>query len=682
MVQVITIGISAFLLFMLQPMISRIILPDFGGGSSVWLTSLIFYQLLLLGGYSFSNLLARKLNPKKMAAAYAGIILFSLVFIPVRIHLRHLDLPPVLHIFLLLLVSIGLPYFVLSTTSPMVQYWIAGEKRRRQRNPYVLYGVSNTGSLLGLLAYPILIETTLTNTGQTAFLSYGFCIFILLILACLIFYLRAAGTQRTVESSSKKQQNPAGSTGNPGTEAIPWQKRLSWLGMSMLPSAALMVFTNYIAVAVINFPLLWVIPLSLYLISFVICFLMPALSKPGLLRTIIMILPVLAMTFVLRWQFDIPVPLQAAAACVCLFAICLYFHGNLERAKPAKENLTSFYLYLSLGGCLGSALAGIAAPLIFKSTVELQVVIILSFYLILLPFFRRRKKPARVLFHTAAAFMMIISFLSEEFFYPRFITLKSRTFYSSYMVLEIPKTAGRRIAARVFRHGTTVHGGQARDKNNRLLPLFYFHRETGVGQAFSRLTGLKHIGVVGLGTGMISLYGKEGQTFDFFEIDPEVVDIAQNRFDNLRSSPAKIRHFIGDARLKIADIPDNTYDLLVLDAFASGSIPTHLITLEALQEYLRVLREGGVIMFNITNRYLKLIPVLNCAAGKLGLHIKHHFSTQDLSTYRYPTHWVIMTNNSTLLETVTAGNPGWKIPPSDKIYWSDEFSNLWSVIKF
>lgn len=679
MVQVITIGISAFLLFLLQPMISRIILPDFGGGSSVWLTSLIFYQLLLLGGYSFSNLLARKLRPKKMAVVYGGLILLSLLFIPVQIHMRHADLPPVPHIFLLLLVSIGLPYFILSTTSPMVQYWIAADQGDKKRNPYVLYGVSNTGSLLGLLCYPVLIETTMTNSIQTAFLSYGFCLFAVLMLICMMLFLKRGIQKNETEKAALKNEK----TGmEPVGKTISRRDRLSWVGMSMLPSAALMVFTNYMSVAVINFPLLWVIPLSLYLISFVVCFLMPAVSKPGLLRTILVVLPVLSMFFVLRFQFEMSVAWKVAASCTCLFAICLYFHGNLERAKPRNEDLTSFYLYLSLGGCLGSILAGIVAPLLFKSTVELHIVIILSFYLILLPFFRRKKKPARIFFHTVAAFMIMISFLSEEVFYPGFITLKSRTFYSSYMVMEIPRTRERKIAARVFRHGTTVHGGQARDRRNHLLPLFYYHPNTGVGEAFVRLKGLKHVGVVGLGTGMVALFGKEGQVFDFFEIDPEVVNIAENHFDNLRSSLAQIRHFVGDARIRIAEIPDNTYDMLVLDAFASGSIPTHLITLEALQEYLRVLKEGGVIMFNITNHYLRLIPVLNCAAEKLGLFIKHHFSAQDLSTYRYPTHWVILTQNTALLEAVTSGDKDWEIPPQDKICWTDEFSNLWSVIKF
>ena len=680
MIHTITIGLSAFLLFLLQPMISRIILPDFGGGASVWLICLLFYQLLLLGGYSFSNLMARKLRPVKQGLVYTGVILLSLLFIPVQIRLQEAALTPVLHIFVILLFSIGLPYFLLSTTSPTVQFWMAADERNKKRNPYILYGVSNAGSLIGLLSYPTLIEPNLTNTQQTTFLSIGFCVYAFFILLCLILYVRRRPDAAKGPGAAPIEKMAPDA--EPAQEKIPLRKKLNWMGLSMVPAAALMVFTNYLSVGVINFPLLWIIPLSIYLITFIICFLLPAVSKPSLIRTVIICLPILIMTMMFRWEYDIPVVLRIAAACLCLFAICTSFHGNLERAKPPARDLTSFYLYLSLGGCTGSALAGVVAPLIFKSTVEFYIVIVVSFYLILLPYFRLQKKSVRIFFRAAAAFVMIVSFMSEEFFYPGFITLKSRTFYSSYMVMEVPRLPGKSIAARVFRHGTTVHGGQARDRRKQLMPLFYFHRETGVGQAFSRLRDIKSIGVVGLGTGMVALYGKEGQTFDFYEIDREVVNIAENSFENLSSSQADIRHLVGDARLRIREIPDDYYDLLVLDAFASGSIPTHLITLEAVEEYLRVLREEGILMFNITNRYLDITPVLNCAAEKLGLHIRHHFSKQNLSTYRYPTHWVVLAGSEALLEKVTRGKPEWKTPPPDKICWSDEFSNLWSVIKF
>lgn len=673
MIQVVTIGLSAFLLFLLQPMISKIILPDFGGGSSIWLTSLIFYQLLLLGGYSFSHFVVMKLRPVRQAVVYTAIIVLSLLFIPVHIHLRQAELTPMIHIFALLLASIGLPYFLLSTTSPMVQYWIASEKKTR--NPYVLYAVSNAGSLAGLLTYPTLIETNLTNSQQTAFLSYGYGIYVFLILLCSILYFK--GRYKS-EPEILKKSAPS----NPGHEEISWRSRLSWVGQSMIPAAALMVFTHHLSVDIVNFPLLWVIPLSLYLISFVICFLKPGISKPGVIRSVIVILPVLAMTLALRGEFKIPFIWKIAATCICLFAICMFFHGNLERSKPAPEKLTAFYLYLSLGGCLGSIFAGIIAPLIFKTTFELYIVIILSFYLILLPYFRLKMEKFKVLFKVLAALLLIISYINAEILHHHFAVYKTRSFYGTYLIRELPEIPGKHIAGRILSHGTTVHGGQATDGNHHFMPICYFHFDTGVGQALLRLPELKNIGVVGLGTGIVSLYGKPYQTFDFFEIDATVVDIAENYFDNLRVSPAAVRHFIGDARIEIGKMPDNSYDMLILDAFTSGAIPTHLLTAEAMAEYFRVLREDGVILFHITNRYIDLVPVLNSVAKKNGFYLKHHNSLEDITTHRFTSHWAIMTNNKARFDTVTLGNPEWEAPPDKTIAWSDEFSNLWSVIKF
>lgn len=676
MIQVFAIGLSAFLLFLLQPMISKIILPDFGGGSSIWLTSLIFYQLLLLAGYSFSHLVVKKLRPLKQAIIYSSIILLSLLFIPVRIHFREADLTPVIHIFLLLLTSIGLPYFLLSTTSPLVQHWIAAENKTR--NPYIMYAVSNAGSLVGLLSYPVLIEPNLTNGRQTSLLSYSFGVYVLLILLSLILYLKRS-TGRKIKPGLEQE---AVSSSRRAGEEISWRKRVNWMGQSMIPAAALMVFTQHLTVDIVNFPMLWVIPLSLYLISFVICFLKPGLSKPSLLRTVIIILPVLAMTLALRGEFKIPFLWKIAASCTCLFAICIYFLGNLERAKPAPEKLTSFYLYLSLGGCLGSIAVGVIAPLVFKTNFELYIVIIASFYLILLPYFSQKRKSLKFFFQVMAALLLVLSFINEEISHHHHITYKTRSFYGTYSLRELPAIPGKQIAARILSHGTTIHGGQARDENNRLIPITYFHQGTGVGQAFSRLTGLRNIGVVGLGTGVVSLYGKAGQAFDFFEIDPMVGEIAQERFDNLRASPAHIRYLFGDARLEMHKIPDDSYDMLVLDAFTSGAIPTHLLTDEAMAEYCRVLRDDGVILFHITNRFVDLVPVLNCAAQKMGLFIKHHTSIDDPFTHRFSAHWVILAKSRAIFETVTSGNPDWETPPAKKICWRDDFSNLWSVISF
>lgn len=676
MIQTVTIGLSAFLLFMLQPMISRIILPDFGGGSSIWLTTLIFYQALLLLGYAFSHLVASKMKPRRQALLFGVLIVLCLVFfIPIHITFHPSTLPPILQIFRLLLVAIGLPYFMLSTTSPMVQHWISAPDHGRERNPYILYGVSNAGSLAGLLCYPTLVEPRFTNSQQTGFLSWGFSLYALLLLICLGLYLVQV---------VKKALPPTNRIDTPGGAAEDrppsWSDRLAWLGQSMLPSAALLVFTYHLSVDIVNFPLLWVIPLALYLISFVVCFLFPGVSKPTLTRTLLSIIPILAMVLSLRSEFHIPFAWKIVATCACLFAICMFFHGNLERSKPHARRLTAFYLYLSLGGCLGGSLVGIVAPLVFKSPLELYIVIIAAFYFMLAPYFRRQKPRLMVFFQAMTIFLLLLSFINEEILFHHFITYRTRSFYGAYSIRDLPAKPGEQIAARILSHGTTIHGGEARDASNRLMPISYFHEYTGVGRAFLSGFAGKNIGVVGLGTGMVSLYGQPGQTFDFFEIDPRVVQIAHERFANLRTSRASIRCIIGDARLKLREIPDRSYDMLILDAFSSGAIPTHLLTIEAMNDYLRVLRPDGVILFHITNRYLDLVPVLHGAAEKLGLNMKYHQSREDLFNHRFSARWAILTRDRAAFDRITAGDDEWQLPAGKPILWTDDFYNLWSVI--
>jgi len=677
MIQTLTIGLSAFLLFMMQPMISRIILPDFGGGSSIWLTTLIFYQALLLGGYAFSHLVASRMQPRRQALLYGGLIVFCLVFfIPIHIVFHPGTLPPVLQIFRLLLAAIGLPYFILSTTSPMVQHWISAPDHGRERNPYILYGVSNAGSLAGLLSYPTLIEPRLTNSQQTGFLSWGFSLYVLLLLICLGIYLIQIAK---LKPSPASRIDPRGGAVE---DRLPsWSDRLTWLGQSMVPSAALLVFTYHLSVDIVNFPLLWVIPLALYLISFVVCFLFPGVSRPTLTRTLLSIIPVLAMVLSLRSEFHIPFAWKIVATCFCLFAICMFFHGNLERSKPHARRLTAFYLYLSLGGCLGGFLAGIVAPLVFKSPLELYIVIIAAFYFMLEPYFRRQKPRLMVFFRVMTSFLLLLSFVNEEILFHHSITYRTRSFYGAYSIRDLPAKPGEQIAARILSHGTTIHGGEARNSFNQLIPISYFHEYTGVGRAFLSGFPCKNIGVVGLGTGMVSLYGRPGQAFDFFEIDPRVVQIANERFSNLRASQASIRFIIGDARLKLREIPDRSYDMLILDAFTSGAIPTHLLTIEAMNDYLRVLRPDGIILFHITNRYLDMVPVLHGAAEKLGLYMKYHQSREDLFHHRFSARWAILARGQEPFDQVTARDDEWQLPAGQPILWTDDFYNLWSVIQ-
>jgi len=674
MLQVLTIGLSAFLIFNLQPMISKIILPFFGGSSYIWITCLIFFQSLLLAGYATSHFIAKNTNLAKQVVFYALLIILSLLLIPIQIRFIHTDSSPVAAILVLLFVSAGLPYFLLSTTSPTVQHWIVAEKKDKARNPYVQYAVSNAGSLAGLLSYPFVIEPLLSNSRQTKLWSWGYILYTLLLVSCLIRYISASRNIAPAVSS-----NP-GSNHHQHFKKIAAQTKIKWLYQAMIPCASLVVFTNYMTVDIANFPLLWVLPLCVYLISFIICFLWPAVSRPGSIRTVSVLLPVIVMSIILFGNLKVGLAWKILVSLVSLFAICMFFHGNLEQSKPEPKNLTSFYLYLSMGGCIGGILAGIAAPMMFRSIVEFHMVIIASFFFMLWPYVAKTRKKIRIVFQTALWLLFAATYLSQEVFLPPSLVLQDRSFYGTYRVVDYQAISGKQLAHRILYMGTTNHGGQARDLENKLYPIAYYHEHTGVGRSLLKIPNLKNIGMVGLGTGVLSLYGKKGQHFDFFEIDPIVVNIAKQCFDNLKASAADIRYFIGDARITLREMPKNHYDMLVMDAFSSGAIPTHLLTFEAIQELLESLKTDGVILYHISSRYLNLLPVLECNARKLGLFIKINENPPIKSSLKLSAKWVALTKSKRKLNMLAQGDPNWKTPTDDEICWTDESSNIWSII--
>lgn len=675
MLQVLTVGLSAFLIFNLQPMISKIILPFFGGSSYIWITCLIFFQSLLLAGYATSHFIAKNMNLAKQVVFYALLIVLSLLLIPIQIHFTHTDSTPVAAILLLLFASVGLPYFLLSTTSPTVQHWITADKKDRARNPYVQYAVSNSGSLAGLLSYPFIVEVLYSNSRQTSIWSWGFILYAVLLVLCLVKYVAAVRSRE----NSIAWSNP-GPSHDRFIEKIAVQTKIKWLYQAMIPCASLVVFTNYMTVDIANFPLLWVLPLCVYLISFIICFLWPAVSRPGPIRTVSVLVPVVVMSFILFGNLNASLIWKILVSLVSLFAICMFFHGNLERSKPEPKNLTSFYLYLSMGGCLGGILAGIAAPMMFSSIVEFYMVIIASFFFMLSPYVVKTRKKIRIVFQTATWLLVAAIYLSQEVFLPPTLVLQDRSFYGTYHVVDFSTIPGKQVAHRLLYMGTTNHGGQARDLENKLYPIAYYHEHTGVGKSLLKIPNLKNIGMVGLGTGVLALYGKKGQLFDFFEIDPIVVNIAKQRFDNLKASAADIRYFVGDARITLREMPKNHYDMLVMDAFSSGAIPTHLLTLEAMQEFLETLKVDGVILYHISSRYLNLLPVLECNARKLGLFIKINENPPIKSSLKLSAKWVVLTRSKRKLNMLAQDDPTWKTPPGDETCWTDESSNIWSVI--
>ncbi|MBD3648837.1 MAG: fused MFS/spermidine synthase [Pseudomonadales bacterium] len=655
------ISLSAFLLFLVQPLISKMLLPTFGGGASIWITSLVFFQAMLLAGYGMTHLLVRQLGLRRHLVLTAILIVLSLVWLPVGPRTGLAVGTPTLELFFILLMSIGLPYFTLATTSPTLQYWIANDNKTRDQNPYVQYGVSNAGSLAGLLAYPFVLERYLTNVSQSITWTMLYLAFTVVMGFTIFLFVKHNGLQ-----GHRPSEEPLNLARN---------LRLRWIFQAMVPSALLVVVTHHLSLDIVNFPLLWVAPLCLYLLTFIICFLFPSVSKPRDIRTCVGVISVLFLLLANYPVIDAAWELKIAADLICMFCIGIIFHGDLERAKPHKQNLTDFYLQLAAGGMLGGIAGAIIAPLLFDSTFEFYLVPVIAIYYMVVTQFSMRG-PIKWLFRTSVVTSLAVSWFVHETGFVTGTIYQERTFYSTYAVREseINGYKLRRLVA-----GTHVHGQQFLDEPLEHEPLAYYHRSTGAAWLFEFLNPSR-VAVVGLGIGSVVEYGDRQDRFDLFELDGAVVEMATTWFTVLPEAKPQLRFYVGDGRVSMRDMPPDTYDLVVMDSFTSGSIPAHLITVEAIEELLNRTKERGAIAYHISNRHVNLLPVLNGIAGELNLGIYVHRTSGSQITGSYPATWVALTRNPELLKTLNASNE-WNIPPDRKIVWTDQFSNVWSVLR-
>ncbi|MBI5178677.1 MAG: fused MFS/spermidine synthase [Nitrospinae bacterium] len=662
------IGISAFLLFLVQPMIAKMILPVFGGGASVWLTGMIFFQALLFAGYAASNFMVLRFGRRWHLVVQTFLLLISLFFVPFPAHYAAGDgaLPPSAAIFLLLLSSVGVPYFVLSTTSPVVQSWLARDGRFSGANPYVQYAVSNAGSLAGLFAYPLFAETRFTTGMQAALWAAGYSAYAALLVASIYCSHASAGRVEVAE---------------PANEAMPkeadWRVRRGWMAQAMIPSAALIAVTHYLTQDVVNFPLLWVLPLALYLLSFVVCFSVPAMSVPGRGRALMALVPVLLLLLFHDGMLESPYYMKIVTALLGLFAVCMFFHGNLERGKPQKGLLTSFYMYVSLGGLAGSILAGIVAPVAFKTQFEFNMVILASMYFIVTTDIAPRRG-VRLAFNGALGVAACAGWLQQEGMWKGGLVFAGRSFYGAYRVEDIraahPEGGLRQLVAGTHVHGMERIGGRGE-------PLAYYHKGSGVGLAFAHLPSIRRVAAVGLGSGAVAAYGQAGGRIDFYELDPLVANIAQNYFSYIQNSRAQVNIIAGDGRLNLRKAPDGFYDMVIVDAFTSGSIPAHLVTREFVRECFMKTGERGLVMFNISNRHVDLLPVLAGNARLLGLDMKKHVAPADEDAGKFTALWVALSRRDGPVASLAAGEPAWADPGRREAYWADDYSNVWSLLR-
>jgi hypothetical protein len=707
-------------------MIGRMILPLLGGSPAVWNTCMVFFQALLLGGYLYAHLLPSWLGERRHALLHAVFLLLPLICLPIALP-RGSSPPdvssPVLWLLGLLLLSIGLPFFVVATSSPLLQRWFAGLGHISSSDPYYLYSASNLGSLAALLGYPLLVEPLLPLAAQGRLWMTGYIAFLLLTAGCAVcFWKRAAPVQ--IKKNSTASHPPA-------ALAIGWKQSLRWLMLAFVPSSLMLSITTYLTTDIAAIPLLWVAPLALYLLTFVLAFARKEWISYQLLARWMPVV-VLVLVLVLLSEATEPLILLVVLHLLGLFWISLLCHTTLARERPPSEQLTEFYLWLSIGGMLGGMFNAFLAPLLFSTPAEYPVMLVLAcllrpspaqtFHLldIVLPvglgllatalimsglLFYVQPGPESIAWMFALPLVIcylfskwpvrfglgigaiLLAAVAYDGVYGRTL-YRARSFFGIHRVTLDPTGSFRLLV-----HGDTVHGQQSVDPARAREPLSYYYRTGPIGQVFESLRGderLRKVGVVGLGTGALACYAEPEQSWTFYEIDPAVVAIARDsgQFTYLTGGPIKPAVVLGDARLKLARNRDQ-YGLLIIDAFNSDAIPVHLLTREALQIYREHLSENGILAFHISSRYFDLEGELANLAGHaeppLVCLVQNDLAVEprEKQLGKAPSRWVVMAQGREALAKLikqrmwhqARGRP-------DRAVWTDDYSNLLSVLKW
>jgi hypothetical protein len=718
---------SAFLLFWIEPLFAKMVLPMLGGSPAVWNTCLMFFQAMLLAGYLYAHVTSRYLTSRKQAVIHVVLLTLAVASLPVGIPLGWT--PPesgnvIPWLTVLLGVAVGAPFVLLAATAPLVQRWLTDSGHPAASNPYVLYAASNTGSLIGLLGFPILMEPHLRLSQQASVwsIAYGFAIVLAAACAIGVWRQNKPASIVTVDSSATDD-----------ARAPTLRDRLKWIALAFVPSSLLLGVTTYLSTDVAAMPLLWVVPLALYLITFIVVFARGARTTSRV-TVIVHAILVTTLAIVLFWGSGLTLRESYVLHLAVFTTTALVLHGELAASRPSPAHLTEFYLWMALGGALGGAFNAIVAPVIFKSIAEYQWVLAASVFLrpswrwrandIIerIPMFTLSLIPAMIIGYVsfydyaddrilgvtaklivsvvAGAMLVFVSGSALRFGAGIALILVAheipgfradrdmyadRSFFGAYRVQAIYGPAHRLV------HGTTTHGAEYQDADRRLIPETYYHPAGPVGQLFaaldSRLAG-KGVAAVGLGAGTVLCYSKPGENWTFFEIDPLIKWISSNPkyFSYLTGCAVRPRIVIGDARLSLAKEPNARFSVLIVDAFSSDAIPVHLLTREAFALYERVLDAHGVLFVHISNKHLDLKPVVASLArdAKLFALMEDHEPNEKVDgDLAYPSEWVALARTSADLGSLTADSR-WKGLPASVGYqpWTDDYSNVFSVIRW
>jgi hypothetical protein len=728
-----TLFASATLLFWVQPMVAKLLLPLYGGAPAVWNTCMVFFQAMLLAAYCYVHVTSRWLGPRLLAAVQLGLLLLPLWSLPLglpRSWAVALEQSPVSSLLVLLFYSVGLPFFVIATTAPMLQNWFAHTRHESAKDPYFLYAASNLGSMCALLGYPVLIEPHLRLAEQAWAWSAGYGLLTLLIANCAITLWRAPlATEPRSKAIAQVQQTVE----RPG---LTFRTRLMWIALSAVPSSLMLGTTNYLTTDISPIPLLWVIPLALYLLTFILVFLKTPVVSHGLMVRLLPVL-VLPVTLSIILQLKQPLLILIPLHLLAFFIAAMVCHGELARSRPSVEYLTEFYLWLSFGGMVGGLFNALLAPVVFRNVIEYPLALVLACLLSPAQSFADQKLSDRILdWALPTALVLIVGALVYvvEITRPpaaglwlilviglgcivcfgqrkravRFglgvgaIMLAGFLFYggghgellhqerSFFGVYRVMKSSEGKY--HLFAHGRTMHGQQSQDPTRRLEPLSYFTRTGPIGQVFTAVSETAPdvpVGIIGLGVGSMACYASPGQEFTFYEIDPVVERIARNAryFTFMQECRGRRNVVLGDARLTLEKAPDRYYGLFVLDAFTSDAIPIHLLTREAIALYLSKLADNGILALHISNSYLNLKPVLGGLAANEGLialgQDDLNISEAESANGKSGSQWVIMGRKREDLNRFLQDSRWYELNGTDVAsLWTDDFSNVLSAVRW
>ncbi|MEP6494680.1 MAG: fused MFS/spermidine synthase [bacterium] len=680
----VAIFLSSSLLFLIEPIAAKRLLPLLGGSAAVWTACLVFFQCALLLGYLLAHWLVTRAGARAQVTAYVALLVLSLGQLAIGISpsLRASPAHPILSVLWLLTVLIGLPFVTLSATSPLLQAWyarsadVANTTTINAPRPYRLFAVSNAGSLLALLVYPWLIEPRMSLHDQTVAVVAGFTM-LAVVCGAIAYSMRSA---TTALAATTPDPTPATNVAEPRTTPDA-QNRVLWVALAACGSLLLSAVTNHISQNVATLPLFWIIPLVAYLLTFVVAFSGERWQPRWLVLTLALAGLGGAGYVLYKGDLSMSIPRVTGVFCGALFALCLFCHSELHRRRPPPQQLTVFYFCLAAGGALGAILVGVVAPSVLPGNYDLAIGLCFAAALGVAATWTSGAV-ARVFWFAVTAAMAWLVLVQVRNDRPNLIA-RTRNFYGT---LRVTETSEPEYSATMRRldHGVIMHGQQIFRTDLRQTPTTYYGRNSGVGLALDLCCNgrPRRVGVIGLGTGTIAAYGRAGDVFRFYDINPAVEPIARTYFTYLRDSPARIEVATGDARISLAAEPPQRYDVLAIDAFSGDAIPVHLITTEALSLYRRHLTPNGIVAFHVSNRFLDLAPVVEQLAERAGMKTAFISSADNTKQNVYTSDWVLVTADTVFLSlpAVVTASEEITIPRRLRL-WTDDYNSLLPILR-